>query len=113
MTSKITNVLLAGVGGQGVLVASETLALAAIAAGLKAKQSEVHGVAQRGGSVVSHVRYGKEVFSPLARCGEVDLLFAVERLEALRYAHYLKPGGQLVLGLALVGSRRQLARSLT
>jgi indolepyruvate ferredoxin oxidoreductase beta subunit len=88
---------MAGVGGQGVLVASETLALAALANGLEAKQSEVHGVAQRGGSVVSHVRYGEKVFSPLARCGEVDMLFAVERLEALRYAHYLKPGGRIVM----------------
>jgi indolepyruvate ferredoxin oxidoreductase, beta subunit len=97
MPKKIINVLMAGVGGQGVLVASETLALAALAQGLEAKQSEVHGVAQRGGSVVSHVRFGEKVFSPLARCGEVDILFAVERLEALRYAHYLKPGGRVVM----------------
>jgi indolepyruvate ferredoxin oxidoreductase beta subunit len=93
MTTKTTNVLLAGVGGQGTLVASETLALAALFEGLKAKQSEVHGVAQRGGSVVSHVRFGEEVYSPLIRCGEVDVLFASERLEALRYAHYVKSGG--------------------
>jgi indolepyruvate ferredoxin oxidoreductase beta subunit len=86
-----------GVGGQGVLAASETLALAALADGLEAKQSEVHGVAQRGGSVVSHVRFGSRVFSPLIRCGEVDLLCAAEQLEALRYAHYVKPGSRLVL----------------
>ena len=79
------------------LVASETLALAALAQGFEAKQSEVHGVAQRGGSVVSHVRFGEKVFSPLARCGEVDVMFAIERLEALRYAHYLKPGGRVVM----------------
>jgi len=94
---KATNVLMAGVGGQGVLAASEILALAALAEGLEAKQSEVHGVAQRGGSVVSHVRFGSRVFSPLIRCGEVDLLCAAEQLEALRYAHYVKPGGRLVL----------------
>lgn len=92
-----TNVLLAGVGGQGVLLASETLALAALAQGLEAKQSEVHGVAQRGGSVVSHVRFGKRVHSPLIRCGHAHVLYAAERLEALRYAHYLEPGGAVVM----------------
>jgi indolepyruvate ferredoxin oxidoreductase beta subunit len=94
---KTYNILMAGVGGQGVLVASETLALAAIAEGLEAKQSEVHGVAQRGGSVVSHVRFGDRVRSPLIRCGEVDILYAGERLEALRYAHYVRSGGAFVM----------------
>jgi len=88
---------MAGVGGQGVLIASECLALAALAEGFEAKQSEVHGVAQRGGSVVSHVRFGPKVFSPLIPCGEADLLYAGEALEALRYAHYLKPGGVVVM----------------
>jgi indolepyruvate ferredoxin oxidoreductase beta subunit len=92
-----TNVLMAGVGGQGVLVASEALAMAAMEEGLEAKQSEVHGVAQRGGSVVSHVRFGRHVYSPLIRCGEVDMLYAAERLEALRYAHYVKPGGLFIM----------------
>ena len=92
-----TKILLTGVGGQGVLAASETLALAALAEGLETKQSEVHGVAQRGGSVVSHVRFGPRVYSPLIRCGEVDLLYAGEQLEALRHAHYLKPGGTVVM----------------
>ena len=92
-----TNVVIAGVGGQGVLLASETLALAALAEGLEAKQSEVHGVAQRGGSVVSHVRFGPRVYSPLIRCGEVDLLYAGEKLEALRYAHFVKPGGTIIV----------------
>jgi indolepyruvate ferredoxin oxidoreductase beta subunit len=91
-----TNVLMCGVGGQGVLAASETLALAALAEGLQVKQSEVHGVAQRGGSVVSHVRFGPRVYSPLIRCGEVEVLYAGEQLEALRYAHYVRPGGRLV-----------------
>lgn len=97
MKGHTTNVLMAGVGGQGTLVASETLALAALAEGLQAKQSEVHGVAQRGGSVVSHVRFGERVHSPLIRCGEVDILYASERLETLRYAHYLKKGGAIVM----------------
>jgi indolepyruvate ferredoxin oxidoreductase beta subunit len=96
MAARTTDVLLAGVGGQGVLLASETLALAALAQGLEAKQSEVHGVAQRGG-VVSHVRFGQRVHSPLIRCGELDILYACERLEALRYAHYLKPGGAIFM----------------
>lgn len=91
------NVLMAGVGGQGVLLASEVLALAALGEGLEAKQSEVHGVAQRGGSVVSHVRFGPRVHSPLIRSGTADVLYAMERLEALRYAHGLKPGGAIVL----------------
>jgi len=92
-----TNVMMAGVGGQGVLLVSETLAMAALAEGLEVKQSEVHGVAQRGGSVVSHVRFGPEVHSPLIRCGQADALYAGEQLEALRYAHYLKPGGLIVM----------------
>ncbi|MGD8377071.1 MAG: indolepyruvate oxidoreductase subunit beta [Acidobacteriota bacterium] len=92
-----TNVLLAGVGGQGVLMASEALALAAMEAGFEVKQSEVHGVAQRGGSVVSHVRFGAAVRSPLIRCGDGDVLYAAERLEALRYAHYLKAGRSIVM----------------
>jgi indolepyruvate ferredoxin oxidoreductase beta subunit len=97
MSGGTVNVLMAGVGGQGVLMVGETLALAALADGLQAKQSEVHGVAQRGGSVVSHVRFGERVHSPLIRCGEADMLYAAERLEALRYAHYLKPGGTVVM----------------
>jgi indolepyruvate ferredoxin oxidoreductase beta subunit len=97
MSAATVNVLLAGVGGQGVLLASETLALAALAEGLEAKQSEVHGVAQRGGSVVSHVRFGERVFSPLIRSGQVDVLYASERLEALRYAHTVKPGGVILM----------------
>ncbi len=92
-----TNVLMAGVGGQGVLIASEVLALAALATGLRAKQSEVHGVAQRGGSVVSHVRFGPQIYSPLIRCGEVDMLCAAEKLEAIRYAHYVRPNGTFVI----------------
>ena len=96
-TPATINVLLAGVGGQGVLVASETLALAGLAEGLEAKQSEVHGVAQRGGSVVSHVRIGPKVHSPLIRCGDGDVLYGAERLETLRFAHYVKPGGLIVM----------------
>lgn len=93
----VTNVLIAGVGGQGVILASELLALAALADGRDVKQGEFHGVAQRGGAVFSHVRFGDRVHAPVARRGEVDYLLALERLEALRYAHYVRPGGTILV----------------
>ena len=93
----VTNVLVAGVGGQGVILSSELLALAALGDGQDVKQGEFHGVAQRGGAVFSHVRFGDKVHSPLAPLGEVDYLLALERLEALRYAHFLKPGGTVIV----------------
>lgn len=94
---KTYNVLIAGVGGQGVLLAGEILALAFMRAGFDVKKTETHGMAQRGGSVVSHVRAGKKVYSPLIPFGEADALLAFEKLEALRWAHYLKPEGILVI----------------
>jgi indolepyruvate ferredoxin oxidoreductase beta subunit len=93
----VTNVLIAGVGGQGVILVSELLALAALADGRDVKQGEFHGVAQRGGAVFSHVRFGDRVHSPLARRGEVDYLLALEKLEGLRYAHFVKPGGTIIV----------------
>lgn len=93
----VTNVLIAGVGGQGVILSSELLALAALADGLDVKQGEFHGVAQRGGAVFSHVRFGDRVHSPLTPRGQVDFLLALERLEALRYAHFVKPGGTIIV----------------
>ena len=93
----VTNVLISGVGGQGVILSSEILALAAMAAGRDVKQGEFHGVAQRGGAVFSHVRFGERVHSPLAPRGQVDFLLALERLEALRYAHFVKPGGTVIV----------------
>jgi indolepyruvate ferredoxin oxidoreductase beta subunit len=93
----VINVLVAGVGGQGVILSSELLALAALADGKDVKQGEFHGVAQRGGAVFSHVRFGDRVHSPLAARGQVDYLLALEQLEALRYAHFLKPGGTVIL----------------
>ena len=89
----VTNVLIAGVGGQGAVLGSELLALAALAAGHDVKQGEFHGVAQRGGAVFSHVRFGDRVHSPMAPRGKVDYLVALEKLEAVRYAHFVKPGG--------------------
>jgi indolepyruvate ferredoxin oxidoreductase beta subunit len=93
----VTNVLIAGVGGQGAILASELLAMAAMAAGHDVKQGEFHGVAQRGGSVFSHVRFGERVHSPMAPRGSVDYLLALEQLEALRYAHFVKPGGTVLV----------------
>lgn len=93
----VTSVLICGVGGQGAILASELLALAAMAAGHDVKQGEFHGVAQRGGAVFSHVRFGDRVYSPLARRADVDYLLALEKLEALRYAHFVKPGGTIIV----------------
>lgn len=93
---EIFNIVIAGVGGQGVLLASKVLSESALASGMDVKQNEVHGMAQRGGSVISFVRIGDEVFSPVVIPGTADILISFEPLEALRYAHYLKPGGMLV-----------------
>jgi len=87
------NVFLAGVGGQGILLASEVLCEAFLLSGHDVKKSEVHGMAQRGGAVTTHLRFGKKVYSPLIEPGTADLLVAFEKMEALRFAHYLSPGG--------------------
>jgi indolepyruvate ferredoxin oxidoreductase beta subunit len=92
----VFNIVIAGVGGQGVLMASKVLAESALASGMDVKQNEVHGMAQRGGSVISFVRIGQKVFSPIVMPGTADILISFEPLEALRYVHYLKPGGMLV-----------------
>jgi len=86
------NVLIVGVGGQGVIMVSKVLALLAQSHGFQVKQSEVHGMAKRGGSVFSHVRFGKQVWSPTIPKGEVDILIALEWAEGLRWLPYLKPG---------------------
>ena len=88
---KVTNILMAGVGGQGVILASEIVSEAMMQAGFDVKKSEVHGMAQRGGSVTTHVRFGKKVYSPLIKDGEVDILFSFELLETMRYLDSLRP----------------------
>ena len=93
----IKNVLLAGVGGQGILLASEIMSEALMLAGHDVKKAEVHGMAQRGGSVVSHVRYGKQVLSPTIADGTADVLFGFELLETCRYLPLLKKGGQVIV----------------
>ncbi len=96
MSDTITNILLVGVGGQGILLASEILSEAAMLAGFDVKKSEIHGMSQRGGSVVSHVRYGKEVYSPIVPEGEGDILFGFELMETCRSLPLLRPGGAVV-----------------
>ena len=91
------NIMIVGVGGQGTLIASRILGGIATTAGLDVKVSEVHGMAQRGGSVVTFVRYGDEVFEPIVEEGCADVLIAFERLEAKRYAHFLKKDGVLIV----------------
>jgi len=85
------SVLFAGVGGQGIILASKILAKCAFDSGFMVKESELHGMAQRGGSVVSHVRFGDEVNSPLIPVGKSDFLVSMEELEGLRYTYYLNP----------------------
>jgi indolepyruvate ferredoxin oxidoreductase beta subunit len=93
MTKKDINFLLVGVGGQGTLLASDILAELGVRLGYDAKKAEIHGMSQRGGSVTSYVRWGGQVFSPIIGKGEVDILVAFEKLEALRYLDQLRPGG--------------------
>lgn len=96
MNTAVKNILLVGVGGQGILLASEILSEAFMLAGYDVKKSEIHGMSQRGGSVVSHVRYGQEVYSPIVPEGEGDILFGFEILETYRYLSLLKPGATVV-----------------
>jgi indolepyruvate ferredoxin oxidoreductase, beta subunit len=97
MSNSVTNILLVGVGGQGILLASEILSEAFMLAGHDVKKSEIHGMSQRGGSVVSHVRFGKEVFSPVVPEGEGDILFGFELMETYRYLPLMRPGAAVVV----------------
>jgi indolepyruvate ferredoxin oxidoreductase, beta subunit len=96
MSERVTNILLVGVGGQGILLASEILSETFMLAGFDVKKSEIHGMSQRGGSVVSHVRYGREVFSPIVPEGEGDILFGFELMETYRSLPLLKTGAAVV-----------------
>ena len=91
------NIMIVGVGGQGTLLTSRIIGKTALSAGYDVKISEVHGMAQRGGSVVTYVRYGEKVNVPTVEEGSVEVLLAFEKLEALRYAHYLKKDGILIV----------------
>ena len=93
----VKSVMIVGVGGQGTLLASRILGAALVSDGYDVKVSEVHGMSQRGGSVVTYVRYGEKVYSPVVTPGEADLILAFEQLEAARWIPYLKKGGKLVV----------------
>jgi indolepyruvate ferredoxin oxidoreductase, beta subunit len=97
MTDRVTNILLSGVGGQGAILASNILAQVFVHAGYDVKKSEVHGMAQRGGDVTTHFRYGKKVYSPLIKYGEVDFLLAFELLEAYRYINHCRKDAHILI----------------
>jgi len=100
--NKITNILVSGIGGQGVMTAAEVLSQTALAQGYDVKKTEVAGMAQRGGVVTSHVRFGERVLSPAIPPGEADILVAFEPAEALRWCTHLRPGG-----VAMVNTMKQ------
>lgn len=99
--------IVAGVGGQGSLLASDVIAEVGLAQGLDVKKSDVHGMAQRGGAVISHVRWGDQVASPLVERGRADVLIALELIESLRWLDFLRPGG------AVLVNRQQIRPSST
>ena len=99
VTMETKNIMIVGVGGQGSLLASRILGAAAMESGYDVKVSEVHGMSQRGGSVVTYVRYGNEVSSPVICEGEADVILSFEKLEAARWLPYLKIGGTIVTAL--------------
>ena len=92
-----TNIMIVGVGGQGSLLASKLLGRLLVGEGYDVKVSEVHGMSQRGGSVVTYVRYGDKVYSPIIDRGEADFIISFEMLEAARYAEFLKPDGKIIV----------------
>lgn len=94
---KVMNVSLVGVGGQGILLTSDILARTAALAGMDVKKSEIHGMAQRGGSVISQVRFGEKVYSPIIEDGGSDILVSFERIEALRWRHLLRVDGKVLV----------------
>src|SRR5512141_1285914 len=100
--------LLAGVGGQGVLTASDIVAEVGMAIGLDAKKSEIHGFSQRGGVVESHVRWGERVAAPMGEKGRIDYLLAFELMESARWIEFIKPGGTVI-----VNTQRILPMSAT
>lgn len=99
MENSITNLVIVGTGGQGIILASRIIAWCAFKSGFDVKESEIHGMAQRGGSVIGQVRFGKKVYSPSIPPGEAHIMLALEELEALRYLHFLKDGGNIILNL--------------
>jgi len=97
MSNKVTSLLITGAGGQGIVLASNVLCAAALNAGYDVKKSEIHGMAQRGGSVVSHVRFGEKVWSPAIPLGGADFILSFERMEYLRYLSFVGDKCTLIL----------------
>lgn len=95
--NKITNILFVGVGGQGTILASNILSYGLLNAGYDVKMSEVHGMAQRGGSVSTQIRFGNKVYSPLISKNEADIILAFEKIEAARWLDYMNPEGHLII----------------
>ena len=100
------NIMIVGVGGQGTLLTSRILGGITVENGYDVKLSEVHGMAQRGGSVVTYVRYGEKVTEPIVEEGQADVLIAFEKLEALRYAHFLKKDGVIIVNILGVAASK-------
>lgn len=102
--SKLTNILVCGIGGQGVMTAGEVLAEAAMSLGFDVKKTEVAGMAQRGGVVTSHLRFGPRVLGPAIPAGEADILVGFEAAEALRWCHQLRPGAPAMVNTMSIGA---------
>ncbi|MGI6362012.1 MAG: indolepyruvate oxidoreductase subunit beta [Bacillota bacterium] len=96
-TSKTTNVLIVGVGGQGTILSGRIISEVVLAAGLDVKVSEIHGMSQRGGSVITQVRFGEKVWSPIIPNAQADVMIAFEKLEALRSLNWMSPDGQVIV----------------
>jgi indolepyruvate ferredoxin oxidoreductase beta subunit len=112
MSDPLINVVIAGLGGQGVLKASDILADAALRTGLDVKKSEIKGMSQRGGSVTSDVRFGRRVLSPMVAPGEADYLLVLEPTQVEANKHYLKPDGRLITPDAVAAGKLPNKRSL-
>ncbi len=102
MEKNVKNILIVGVGGQGTLLTSRILADVVVDMGYEATVSEIHGMAQRGGSVVTQVRYGEKVESPIIERGEADIILAFEKIEAARYLDFIKPDGMVIVNQARI-----------
>ncbi|MBS4015695.1 MAG: indolepyruvate oxidoreductase subunit beta [Candidatus Latescibacteria bacterium] len=113
MKPKITNIVCCGVGGQGVLLFTDILAQVAMSAGLDVKKSEVHGMAQRGGSVISQLRFGEKIYSPLIEETTADFIVGFEKLETLRYLHFLSQKGKVLLDSLEIAPMPVLTGALT
>ncbi len=107
--SEVTSICITGVGGQGIILASNIISKLALSAGYDVKKSEVHGMSQRGGSVISEVRYGKKVYSPLIPEGGADIVMSFEAVEALRYINKLKKDGLIIVSTQEILSSTILA----